>query len=242
MFFSFYDLNKNIRSLLEDINNKPFQKMEGTRRSMFESIDRPALIPLPSQIYEFAIWKHAKVNIDYHIEFEKKLYSVPYQLIGQEVDLRITEKVIEVIHNGKRVTVHPRLRGTHREYSTISEHMPLKHQKMIQWNPERIINWSKTIGPNTSELISKLMDMYQHPEVAFRAWVGIIRLADKYTAERVENASIRALKCRAISYKSIESILKNGLDKIPFENPTETQPPISHENIRGIGYFAKEVN
>ena len=242
VFFSFYDLNKNIKIILEDINNKPFQKMEGTRRSLFESIDKPALMPLPSDIYEFATWKHAKVNIDYHIEFEKKLYSVPFQLIGQEVDLRITEKVIEVLHKGKRITVHPRLRGPYREYSTMAEHMPVRHQKMVQWTPERIINWSRTIGPNTSELITKLMEMYKHPEVAFRACVGIIRLATKYTAERVENASNRALKCRAISYKSVESILKNGLDRIPIEDPTEAAPPIKHENIRGVAYFSREVN
>jgi len=199
-------------------------------------------MPLPSDIYEFATWKHAKVNIDYHIEFEKKLYSVPFQLIGQEVDLRITEKVIEVMHKGKRITVHPRLRGPHREYSTMDEHMPIRHQKMVQWTPERIINWSRTIGPNTSELITKLMEMYKHPEVSFRACVGIIRLATKYTAERVENASNRALKCRAISYKSVESILKNGLDRIPIEDPTEATPPINHENIRGVAYFSREAN
>lgn len=240
-FFSIFELNKTMKEAINDINDRPFQKMEGSRRSLYESIDKPALMPLPSKPYEFAIWKHARVNIDYHIEFEGKLYSVPYQLIGQEVDLRITEKGIEIIHKGKRVAVHSRLRGKNREYSTVPEHMPEKHKKAAEWTPERIIKWAKTVGPNTSELVTKMMKMYKHPEVAFRACMGIIRLSDKYTEQRVDNASYRALRNRTISYKSVESILKNGLDLVPQEEPKEI-PPIRHSNIRGTEYYSQEVN
>jgi transposase len=239
-FFSFYELNRTIRTTIEDINNKPFQKMEGSRRLLYENIDKPALLPLPVEPYELAIWKHARVNIDYHVEYEGKLYSVPYQLIGQEVDLRITEKAIEIIHKGKRVAVHSRLHGKNREYSTVSEHMPEKHKKAAEWTPERMIKWAGTVGPNTAELVTKIMEIHKHPEVAFRACMGIIRLSDKYTATRVENASCRALKNRSISYKSVESILKSGLDLLPQEEPKE-MPPVTHHNIRGIKYYSQEV-
>lgn len=239
-FFSFFELNKTIKDTIDDINNRPFQKMEGSRRSLYESVEKPALMPLPAEPYELAVWKHAKVNIDYHVEYDGKLYSVPYQLIGQVVDLRITDKGIEVLHKGKRVAIHARLKGKHREYSTLSEHMPEKHKKSAEWTPERITRWAATIGPMTAALVDAMMASHKHPEVAFRASMGIIRLAEKYTAQRLENAAARALKNRSISYKSVESILKNGLDQVPLENSAE-MPPFVHENIRGIEYYSREV-
>ena len=236
-FFSLVELNKAIREKLSELNNRRFQKLNTTRKILYETIDKPALKPLPVHPYEYAEWKKARVNIDYHIEIDHHYYSVPYQLVREQVDVRLTATTVEVLFKNRRVAAHKRsyVPGG---FTTIKEHMPKSHQRYLEWTPSRIIKWAGKSGPNTQKLVTRILENRPHPEQGFRSALGIVRLGKHYTPERVEKASIRALAIGACSYKSVKSILKNGLDRQPllFEHPEEAQPP-AHPNIRGRHYY-----
>ena len=237
-FFSLGELNAAIRDKLEELNHKSFQKMAGSRRTLFETIDKPALKPLPIDHYEFAFWKKAKVNIDYHIEFEGNYYSIPYQLVGEYVELRISSSTLEVIHNHCRIASHRRTYGT-RQHVTIPEHRPANHRFYAEWTPQRLVKWAQDIGDNTACFVEALLNARRHPEQAFRSCLGIMRLGRSYPAERMERTAIRALTFGAISYKSFKAILEKGLDQV---NPHEKAviPTVTHDNIRGAAYFASQ--
>lgn len=236
-FFSLTELNKAIRAKLSELNNRRFQKLNTTRKILYETIDKPALKPLPDHPYQYAEWKKARVNIDYHIEIDRHYYSVPYQLVREQADVRLTATTVEVLFKNRRVAAHKRsyLPGG---FTTIKDHMPKSHQRYLAWTPSRIIKWAGKNGPNIQKLVARILENRPHPEQGFRSALGIVRLSKHYTPERVEKASIRALAIGACSYKSVKSILKNGLDRQPllFEHPEETQPP-AHQNIRGGQYY-----
>ncbi|MFN2123618.1 MAG: IS21 family transposase [Candidatus Promineifilaceae bacterium] len=235
-FFSIKELNRAIATLLAELNNKPFQKLSGTRSSLFETLDKPALKPLPATRYQFAQWKKARVNIDYHVEIDRHYYSVPHQLVKKELDIRLTSITVECFYKGKRVASHVRSdqQGRH---TTIKEHMPEKHRKYLEWTPQRLIRWAAKIGPHTAELIEKVMGSRRHPQQGFRSCLGILRLAKSYGEDRLEAAARRANTIGARTYGSIESILKNGLDRKPWPEETPTETPIEHSNIRGGKYY-----
>jgi len=222
-FFGLHQLNGAIREKLDVLNNKPFQKMDGTRRSVYEQIDRLALKPLPEMRYVFAEWKKATVNIDYHIAVDHNLYSVPHSLIGRELDVRLTAKTVEVSGRGHRVAVHQRALGRGR-VTTEPSHRPASHQRHLEWTPERMIRSAETVGPDTRKLVKTILERRPHPEQGYRSCLGIIRLGKAYSAERVEAAAARALACGGISYKSMNSILKNGLDQVPLPDPASAEP------------------
>jgi transposase len=236
-FFSLAELNKTIREKLCELNNRRFQKLNATRKKLYETIDKPALKPLPAHRYQYAEWKKARVNVDYHVDVDHRYYSVPYQLVRQQVDVRLTSTTVEVLFKNRRVAVHKRS-YVPADFKTLPEHMPKSHQRYLQWTPSRIINWAGKHGVNTKKLVTRILENRPHPEQGFRSALGIVRLGKHYTPERVEKASIRALAIGACSYKSVKSILKNGLDRQPllFEHPEETQPA-SHPNIRGTQYY-----
>jgi transposase len=236
-FFSLQELNKAISEKLPEFNNRKFQKLDTTRRRLFETIDKPALKPLPSRPYEYAEWKKARVNIDYHIEVYRHFYSVPYQLIKEQIDVRLTASTVEVLFKNKRVASHQRSCFSGR-FTTLREHMPKSHQRYLEWTPSRIIRWAGENGPKTQKLLTRIMDSKPHPEQGFRSCLGIMGLAKHYSPERLENACNRALIIKGFSYKSVKSILKNGLDQqsLLFDQ-TETNTPLPHDNIRGKHYY-----
>jgi len=236
-FFSITELNRAIAVLLVELNNKPFQKLPGTRQSTFESMDKPALKPLPVARYQFAQWKKARVHIDYHIEVDRHYYSVPYQLIKKELDIRLTVNTVECFYKGSRVASHVRSdrQGRH---TSVREHMPKSHQKYVEWTPERLLNWAGKIGPHTAELIEKVMVSRMHPQQGFRSCLGILRLGKSYGEDRLEAASKRANQIGGRSYKSVESILKNGLDRKPLPGEDPSGLSIDHDNIRGGKYYS----
>jgi len=235
-FFSLEELNKAISEKLTEFNNRRFQKMDATRKSLFETIDRPALKPLPSDPYEYAEWKKARVNIDYHVEIEGHYYSVPYQLVREQVEVRLTSNTVEVLFKNKRVASHQR--SNHRgRHSSREEHMPKAHQKYLEWTPGRIIRWAGQNGPNTQNLVTCILERRRHPEQGFRSFFGIMRLAKRYSRERLEAACGRALALNAYSYKNVESILKQGLDRQALPEPYVQAKPVLHYNIRGKDYY-----
>lgn len=237
-FHSIHALNEAIGELLVRLNDKPFRKREGSRRSCFEQLDRPALRPLPMERFETEAWKKATVNIDYHVEFDHCLYSVPYPHVRQSVEIRATTTTVEIYLRGERIASHVRSRKAHSR-STSIEHQPKSHQAHQQWPPSRIVAWAANAGPHTGRLVERILADKPHPEMGYRACLGIIRLGEKYSAARLEAACERALLTGAIRYKSVASILKSGLDRQPHSlSNTTTTTATSHDNIRGSAYYA----
>jgi transposase len=235
-FFSLRQLNETIAKLLVQLNNRAFQKLPGCRKQLFESLDKPALKPLPMQPYPYAEWKIAGVNIDYHIEVDYHYYSVPHPLIGKKIDVRITDTTVECFYKSKSVASHIRsyLKGRH---TTVKEHMPKSHQQWAKWSPQRLINWAAKIGPHTAQLIELILNSRKHPQQGFRSCLGILRLAKSYDDQRLEAACQRALTIGGTSYKSVASILKYNLDQKPLPGQTSTEVAIDHKNIRGAHYY-----
>lgn len=233
-FFSLGELNENIRKLLERLNIKPFQKLEGTRRSVFEELEKPVLRPLPVTPYEFEDWKRVTVNIDYHVEFDKHYYSVPYKFVGKQAEVRVTAMIIEVLISGQRIASHSRSR-IRNGYTTLEEHMPAAHQ-FVKFGPERIEGWAEKLGESVKKVVQAIMTSKLHPQQGFRACLGILRLENKVGKERLNAACIKALELNSPRYRTIENLLQKGLDKTATITPLPTSIP-NHENIRGPEYY-----
>lgn len=233
-FFTLGELNRSIQILLAELNARPFRKMEGSRLSHFQTIDLPALKPLPDQPYEFANWATATVHPDYHVEVDHHYYSVPYALVGRKLDVRWTQTTVEVFHQNIRVATH--LRNTSpRRHTTLPTHMPSNHQN-AKFSPERFRRWAQKFGPATTALVDQVLQRRNHVEQSYRTLMGILGLGERYGDGRLEAACRRALLIRAYNYKSIESILEKGLDRLDPE-PTEEKTAPLHDNVRGPQYF-----
>ena len=236
-FFSLFDLNDAIWELLAELNGKPFQKRPGSRLSVFEELDRPALTPLPAERFVLAEWKKVRPHVDYHVQVDKNYYSIPYQFNGAQLDVRLTGSTIEVFHEGKRVASHAR---SHRKglYTTVKEHMPQAHQAHAGMTVEKLLAWAASIGPFTRAFIEGVIDSRAHPQQAFRSCLGTLNLTRKgYSRQRLEAACQRAVSLGSYALKSVEAILKNNLDEQPLEVEQAELPRISHENIRGSSFF-----
>ncbi len=234
-FFNLRELNAAVAPLLAKLNQQPFAKLEGSRHSWFESLEKGQLLPLPRAPFVLATWSKAKVNIDYHAVVEEHYYSAPYQLIHQRVDVRLTDQSVEFFIEGKRVAAHLRsaLRG---RFTTVEAHRPKSHQKHLEWTPSRILEWVKTIGPDCARLVEKIMIERPHPEQGFRSALGIIRLDKAVGHDRLEAAARRALHFGTHSYHSLKSILQNHLEAQPLEQPLPLPSP-THDNLRGGPYY-----
>jgi len=235
-FFSLAELNSAIRELLQHLNARPFKKLPGCRRSAFDALDRPALKPLPATPYEYAEWKKARVNIDYHIEVAGHYYSVPHALVKRELDVRITNTTVECLHQGKRVASHPRRhrKGAH---STVTAHMPKAHQKHLEWSPGRFLSWALAIGPSTRDIVQWQLTYKPHPEMGYRACLGLLNLARRYGKPRLEAACQRALAIGSPTRKSVVSILEQHLDQQPLPTPAPATTLPTHANVRGSEYY-----
>jgi transposase len=238
-FFEFPELNAAILELLEELNGRPMQKLGVSRRELWERLDRPALKPLPITAYDLAQWKPCRVNIDYHIEVDRHPYSVPYQLIGEEMEARYTSSVVEVYYKGRRLVSHPRRYD--RQPSTLPEHMPSSHRAHAEWTPSRLIHWAEKTGPATGRLVAGILESRPHPEQGYRACLGLMRLGRHYGPERLEAASARAERLRSYSYRTVKNILASAQDHLPLEDePPAPDPTPTHGNIRGADYYAAE--
>jgi len=239
-FFSLGQLNQAISELLVELNERPFKKLPGCRRSLFEQIEKAALKPLPKQAYEYQHVHNARVNIDYHIEYDKHYYSVPHMLVKTEVEVRATNRLVNVFAASKRVACHLRssLQGSH---STLKEHMPQAHRHQADWTPERFKKWSSDIGPSTHHIVCLQLNKKRHPEQSFRSIMALLSLAKQYDRVRLESACTRAIKIGSPNRTSVISILKNGIDTLTTEKQQELfnddEHLNAHDNIRGPEYF-----
>ncbi len=213
------------------MNTRPFKKAAGNRRTRFEELERAALKPLPIRPYEFGEWKKAKVHPDYHIEVARAYYSVPYRLIGERVDVRLTASGVEVFHRGKLVAAHARA-GERGVRSTRRAHRPAGHVEIIERSLEQTLMRAQAIGAATAELIRQQARRRLHPEETLRSAQGILRLAQDFTAADLERACERALALRAYSYRAVRTLIE-----IPAAPLAPPALDLAHENVRGAKYF-----
>ena len=229
------DVNEAIAPLLEQLNGKPFQKLPGSRASAFTELDAPALQPLPLQTWELAVYKTVRVHIDQHIEFEGHRYSVPQSLVGQALEARVTARTVELLHRGQRVASH--LRCAHKcGFTTVAEHLSAAHRAHLEWTPERLIHWGTSIGVATGSLVTRLLETRRHPEHGYRACLGLLSLAKRYSSPRLEAACVVALELGTTNSTHVRDILANGRDQVqPSTTPEWTSP--EHAHVRGPGYY-----
>ena len=239
-FFSLGELNEAIRELLVILNRRKFRKIDGSRESIFLAYEKATLKTLPARPWEYAQWQKATVNMDYHIELKGHLYSVPYILAHEVVHVRYTANTVEIFHGNKRVACHA-ISLLPNQFTTVHEHMPKSHQEYVGVTPSKLIAQGKAIGIKTGELIEYILNDRKYPPQGYRSCLGIIRLARNYPPARVESACARALAISGYSYKSVSAILKSGLDQQTVINKPK-QLTITHENIRGGGYFGNQLN
>lgn len=240
-FLSLQELNGAIREKLTAFNNKPFQKKDGSRATVFEE-ERPFLLPLPPKPFELATWRVATVQFNYHINVDSQNYSVPHEYIKQKVDVRITKNVIEAFYGGHRISSHPRLCGRSGQYSTIEAHMPPDHQKYVTWNADRFTSWAEKIGENTAVVVRFFLSAHKVEQQGYKSCMALLKLADKYSVKRLEAACAKALSYTARpSLKSVQTILKSGQDKLLESSPAPETPPETSQYgfTRGAEYYKR---
>lgn len=225
-----------IAELLPQLNERPFQKLPGSRASMFAEIDAPALMPLPAQPYELARFKNVKVHIDYHVEVDGHRYSVPHALVGQSLEARLTRHGLELLLRGQRVAGHARS-GRRGKYTTLDEHMPAGHLAHRDWTPQRLIDWGQRIGLATGEVVTRLLQQFKHPEHGYRSCLGLLSLAKRYGNDRLEAACERALALGAFKYRHVRELLANNRDRAPQSPDSAEWTSPEHANVRGPGYY-----
>lgn len=241
-FFSVAGFNQAMRPLLVALNERKMDRFGKTRRELFEELDRPALRPLPEQPYEFALWKTAQVNIDYHVSFDQHFYSVPSRLLHEKVEIRATEWMVEIFHQGIQVAIHPRSAVPGR-FSTQPEHMPANHRFVAEWSSERFLHWAQEIGPITAQFVQAILSSRRHPEQAYRSCMGILSLSRKHNQQAMETASQRMLDARLLTYRDLKAELEAlaSTASSSAESPgtlQEATPLPAHENIRGEPYYS----
>ena len=225
-----------IAALLPSLNERRFQKIDGSRASLFAALDAPALSALPPQRWQWVTFKTVKAHIDYHVEVDSHRYSVPHSLVGLELEARLTDALVEVLHRGQRVACHARSarRGG---FTTLDEHMPAAHRAHKQWTPERLIHWGGQVGPSTGAFVTQLLQRFRHPEHGYRSCLGLLGLAKRYGPARLEAACAIALGLGASYYRHVRDILANGRDLVaPAPLEREWVAP-EHDNLRGAAYF-----
>ena len=238
-FLSLPELNTAIRGRLDTFNHKPFQKKDGSRALVFEE-ERPFLLPLPARPFELATWKVATAGPNYHIAVDSMNYSVPYEYIKQKVDVRITKGTVEVFFDGNRICSHPRLYGRTNQYSTAEDHMPPNHQQYVQWNGERFSKWAAKIGHDTETVVRAILAGYKIEQQGYKACMGLLKLADKYSADRLENACKRALVYTPRpSLKNVQAILSSGQDKIHDDSASQLSSSPQFGFTRGADYYGR---
>jgi transposase len=242
-FFSLHELNDAMREKLEEFNARPFQKKPGCRLSAFEE-EKPFLLPLPTHPFEMAMWRIAKVQLNYHIAVEKMNYSVPFEYIGHSVDVRLTKNMVEIFCGGNRIASHVRKYGFPGQYNTVVEHMPEKHQQYTKWNAERFESWARSIGANTEAVVKAILASRMVEHQSYKACVGLLKLADKYSVSRLESACKKALfYTPSPSLKSVQTILKTSSDRIPevaAEERTEDVTSQDYAFTRGASYYGRK--
>jgi transposase len=238
IFHTLAELNKAIRELLEEANQRPMQLLKKNRRQLFEELDKPNALALPAERFSFHQWRSATSGFDYHVQVEKHYYTVPYQYYRKQLDVRFNERVVEFFYNRQRIALHRRSFKQY-GYTTLEEHLPPKQQKHLQWTPARLVDWAAKIGPNTNTLIVKIFGAKRYPEQGYRPALGVLQLAKTYNHDRLENAAAIALRYNRIRVGEIRDILKKGVDLQTQDHDRGTVQNVN--NVRGPAYYKQKA-
>lgn len=235
-FFSLAELNEAIAALVTELNERAFKTLPGSRRSQFETLERPALKSLPREPYRYTEIKAAKVGIDYHVGFAKQFYSVPHQLVGQSVSIQATDRLVTIFHQHRQVAQHARSHAVG-GYSTREDHMPANHRGQSRWTPQRLQRWGHRLGTGVGGFVEALLAERDHPEQGYRACLGLLSLSRDHGAERLDQACHQALRLASVRVKTVDNILRHRREQyaLPIEEPPTTGP--EHDNVRGAGYY-----
>ena len=243
VFFSIRELNEGIAEKLERFNAKPFQKKEGSRLDAFLAEEKAALLPLPEIPYELSSWKKAVADKSYHVSVEKMLYSVPYEYIGHEMEIRLTRNVVEIFFDGQRVCSHTRLRGRPGQCSTVPSHMPPEHRKYSLWDGSRFVSWAEDVGPHTAVVMRGILSAHAVEQQSYRSCYGLVRLGDTCSFERLEAACEKALLYTPRpGYRNVKTILTTGQDRVKTspavpETARQDKDSESYGLVRGAEYY-----
>jgi len=225
-FLSFDELSEAFRAELQELNEEPFQKLPGSRKSVFFSLEKHELQKLPDNRYEYAQFKEAKVGFDYHVALDKAhFYSVPYHYAGKTVLIRWNIRTVEVLCEGERIACH--MRSRENRYTTDPAHMPESHRAVADWSPGRFISWAAKTGELTKKYIQTLLERKKHPEQAYRTCAGILRLASTVSPELMEISCSQAMAGNIYSYSYFSGLLER----------LKLEKPVVHENLRGKNYY-----
>ena len=236
-FFRLDEMNDAISGLLESFNAAPFQKREGSRRSVFLEEEAPFLQPLPMLPHEYACWKQATVQLNYHVSLDSQNYSCPYAYVRKRVDVRATRSLVEIFFQGRRIASHPRLLGRKGQYATATEHMPPNHQLYSEWDGNRFRRWARKVGSSAFAVIDKLLLSCRVEEQAYKGCLSLLKLGEKYGDARLELACQEALRQVPVPrYSVISRILAEGRDqKVPHVDAPK--PPGKNAFVRGSSYY-----
>ena len=247
-FFSLRELNGAVREKLSEFNDKPFQKKPGSRQSAFLEEEKALLLSLPASPYELATWSKATVHYDYHIyvDRDRNHYSVPYEYIRHQVDVRTTSKTIEVFYHSHRIASHVRIRSKAGEHVTLPDHMPEKHRQYLAMDSDYFRKWAKDVGPHALMVVSAILSAHKVEKQGYRTCTLLMKLADKYSLVRFEDACQRALSYTpSPSYKTVQTILKTGQDRVKVLSEQEKKPKTNAEThgfVRGADYYGGRDN
>jgi transposase len=235
-FFSLSELNEAIWEKLDELNQKPFQKRDGSRASVFDEEESPMLLPLPEKPFEMSEWKICTVAYNYHVSADKMLYSVPYEYVRKQVDVRLTSRTVEIFLSGERIATHIRKYGSPSQYSTLPEHMSPSHREYNQWNAERFRSWARSIGKNTLVVVNAIFESRKIEQQGYRTCMALLKLTDRYSPSRLESACSRALSYTSSpNFKMVQTILATGQDELPMEEPRASTSDFGF--IRGSEYY-----
>jgi len=234
-FMSLGEVREAVLEQRRLLNERPFQKRAGCRRTLFEQVEKPVLRPLPAHPLPVGEWRQSTVYKDYHIELDRLYYSVPYRYIGETVDVRLGDRTVEIFHDGLRLAVHPR-QPENGKASTLPEHRTMAHRSYIERDADSFIAKAAAVGGNCAQAVKTILQNFPHPEMAFRSCEGILRLGRQHGAQRLEVACLRCLESGTVRYRHIEQMLSNRMEHI---GPAEADPtPVRHANLRGPAYYS----
>jgi transposase len=235
VFTSLDELNQAIRELLIELNNRPFQKLPGSRSSHYEAIDLPALKPLPVQRYEYTEFRKVRVGLDGLFDVDGCLYSAPSSLCREEIDVRLTTATVEIVHRGRRIGSHLRSTGT--TPIIDPQHQTANHRYFGTWEPGVELKWAAAVGPHACTFLAKLLAQTKIKEVGVRTAGAMKNLKKEFGAERLEAACARAIEIEAASMSSVRSILRTRMDQQVRPESGIQEAAFEHSNVRGSDYY-----
>lgn len=221
------------------INDMPFQKLPGTRRSRFEAVDRPALKPLPDSPFPLTTVLNQSVTATgvIYLPEDKTSYSVPYSLQGKKVEVLVAPGYVEVWHAHERMALHDRQSGAGKVLCPA--HRPESHRWFADRNTEELVRELSLKGTHIGSWARTIVERALHEDQSWMILDGLRQLVHKHP-ERIDIVCRMAIKQERFTLKHLKRILE-GKDDLTLvkDELMNLQLPL-HENVRGPGYYGNQ--